>query len=197
MEVSMFISANNRITRPIWTEPYVDFYGLGEMITVSMPAYYTNEENISVLLGVAGVDIVMSSFDKFKIENDIARFLVGETACFKNVLSECQYNNFREAGQICGAADCAIRNHKYDSFCIEYSPDIYSRPQTQDQNTCCGLLVAEFIIIITMAFLLVVIVLILFLNRQKFTRFCHKLKRHREKARSKSMQKHNNNQLPS
>lgn len=50
-----------RFLKPIWTEPYTDYYTNTEMVTVSMPAYYTNKQtNLTTLFGVAGVDIIMN-----------------------------------------------------------------------------------------------------------------------------------------
>ena len=54
-----FLSIGLNITKPLWTEPYHDFYLDRLMVTVSMPAYYTEEgAQNSELLGVAGIDIL-------------------------------------------------------------------------------------------------------------------------------------------
>lgn len=67
-EYYTFLSIGANIDKPIWTEPYWDYFGYGEMVTVSMPAYfYAN--GVKQLLGVAGVDIVMSRFDEFGMDS--------------------------------------------------------------------------------------------------------------------------------
>ena len=35
-----YISKGVSITEPVWTEPYIDAFGFGKMVTVSMPVYY-------------------------------------------------------------------------------------------------------------------------------------------------------------
>ena len=35
-----YISEGVSITSPVWTEPYEDAFGFGQLVTVSMPIYY-------------------------------------------------------------------------------------------------------------------------------------------------------------
>lgn len=62
------------------------------MVTVSMPAYYVDPNtNLSTMIGVTGVDIMMTQFDKYGYsEQDIIIQLIGEGACQKNELTDCQ-----------------------------------------------------------------------------------------------------------
>ena len=53
-----FIAEGVTTESPVWTEPYEDAFGLGRMVTVSMPVYYY-ENNIRKILGVVGVDVSM------------------------------------------------------------------------------------------------------------------------------------------
>lgn len=54
-----YISEGVSITSPVWTEPYEDAFGFGNLVTVSMPIYY-EESGIRSILGVAGLDISYS-----------------------------------------------------------------------------------------------------------------------------------------
>ena len=47
-------------SKPFWTDPYVDAFGLGNIVTVSIPIFDLNR-----LIGVAGIDVLMSQFTKF------------------------------------------------------------------------------------------------------------------------------------
>lgn len=61
-----YLAIGVKFKNPVWTEPYNDYYGYGRMVTVSMPAYEVDHEtNMSGLIGVAGVDIIMSRFDEY------------------------------------------------------------------------------------------------------------------------------------
>lgn len=61
---SVYLAEGIEVTEPVWTEPYIDAFGFGRMVTVSMPIYYT-ENGIRKILGVTGLDVVMSTFDQF------------------------------------------------------------------------------------------------------------------------------------
>lgn len=50
--------ANTRY--PIWSEPYIDAFGLGEVVTISMPAYFSDHNNRTIIIGVAAIDVVFS-----------------------------------------------------------------------------------------------------------------------------------------
>ena len=51
-----YISEGVSITSPVWTEPYIDAFGFGRLVTVSMPIYY-EENGIRSILGVSGIDV--------------------------------------------------------------------------------------------------------------------------------------------
>lgn len=67
------------------------------MVTVSMPAYYVDPStNLSTMIGVTGVDIMMSQFDKYGFtEQEVVNQLIGESACQKNELTDCQLQALR------------------------------------------------------------------------------------------------------
>ena len=73
----------------MWTEPYDDFFGFGRMVTVSMPIYYV-ENDIRKILGVAGIDVVISQFESFGLDEDgIIKKLLNQVHCLRNSLDEC------------------------------------------------------------------------------------------------------------
>lgn len=51
-----FMAEGVTIDQPVWTEPYEDAFGLGWLVTVSMPIYYY-EEGERTILGVMGLDV--------------------------------------------------------------------------------------------------------------------------------------------
>ena len=53
---STYISEGISISNPVWTGPYEDVFGFGQVVTVSMPIYY-EENGIRTILGVAGIDV--------------------------------------------------------------------------------------------------------------------------------------------
>lgn len=63
---STFLSQGINITEPIWTEPYEDAFGFGRLVTISMPVYY-QENGITQILGVAGIDVRVSQFTSFNL----------------------------------------------------------------------------------------------------------------------------------
>ena len=64
-----YIAEGLNITKPVWTEPYEDFFGFGELVTVSLPVYYY-EGDARKILGVVGLDVVMKTFYGFGFTKD-------------------------------------------------------------------------------------------------------------------------------
>ena len=56
-----YVAEGLSIDSPVWTEPYEDAFGLGRMVTVSMPVYY-EENSIRKILGVIGLDVSLPKF---------------------------------------------------------------------------------------------------------------------------------------
>ena len=74
----LFLQQGVSITEPVWSEPYEDAFGAGKITTVSYPIYLiTNtEKTIKVLLGVAAIDVTMSSLRAFgQREEEVLNFL--------------------------------------------------------------------------------------------------------------------------
>ena len=47
---------------PVWTQPYNDALGYGELVTVSKPIFY-EEDGVTKFIGVAAFDIKLSVFE--------------------------------------------------------------------------------------------------------------------------------------
>lgn len=109
-EFYIYLAVGMKFEAPVWTEPYTDYYGYGRMVTVSMPAYYIDSStNLSNLIGVTGVDIMMTEFDKYGYsEQDIIIQLIGEGACQKNLLTDCQLEALRSDKFRCNITNCTI-----------------------------------------------------------------------------------------
>ena len=93
---SVYLAEGIEVTEPVWTEPYIDAFGFGRMVTVSMPIYYT-QSGIRKTLGVAGLDVVMSTFDPFGFsdEDAIVKELIKNAPCQSSSLTECDIQHLR------------------------------------------------------------------------------------------------------
>ena len=93
-----YLSEGIEVTSPVWTEPYIDSFGFGKMVTVSMPIYY-EESGIRAILGVAGIDILWEQFSievgDGRSEEEIISELIIDGACLKSNLTECQIDELR------------------------------------------------------------------------------------------------------
>lgn len=67
------------------------------MVTVSMPAYYIDKQtNLTIMFGVAGLDINMNYFTNFGYDVDEASIkLAGESACQKSIIDNCKLEYLR------------------------------------------------------------------------------------------------------
>ena len=83
-------------TEVIWSEPYEDGHGLGQMTTAALPVYYNNS-NVKILLGVVGLDVLMSDFIGFETTSAIVKVLVQRSRgkCVKLSLKPCEFENLR------------------------------------------------------------------------------------------------------
>lgn len=103
-----YLSVGVTFTEPIWTEPYIDYYTGAELVTVSMPAYYTNRStNLTTLFAVAGIDIVLEQFNRFGYsKEDIVVKLIGESACQVNKIDQCKLQILRGNEYECPGIRC-------------------------------------------------------------------------------------------
>lgn len=78
----IYMSEGIQISKPVWTEPYEDFFGFGRLVTVSMPIYY-EEGGIRTILGVAGIDVTMDHLETFGLtdETEITKELISNMPC--------------------------------------------------------------------------------------------------------------------
>ena len=98
-----YLSEGFNIENPVWTEPYIDAFGFGKMVTVSMPIYY-EENGVRVILGVAGIDILWEQIAFGMTEEEVIPELISDLPCYKGGLTECQIEELREKS--CGISGC-------------------------------------------------------------------------------------------
>jgi len=125
------INRNN--SNVIWTEPYTDYNGLGEMTTASFPIY-DYSTTIPYLIGVAGVDILMSDIYSFGEKNytSIITKLKGRSSgCDEISLNNCQLEYLR-------GNDSKCINLKYSTL------DIFTDCQPIIKPLTCKISPAKF-----------------------------------------------------
>jgi hypothetical protein len=72
------LSLGIKLTTPIWTEPYNDASGLGNMTTCAL-AVYDNTRNPPLLLGVVGVDVLMDELQKYDNHQTVLKGLISRS----------------------------------------------------------------------------------------------------------------------
>lgn len=94
-----FLATGLQRTDAVWTEPYEDALGLGEVVTAAMPVYDSTFDP-PILMGVAGVDIQFSKFTSSGEQySDILRVLVARSSrCGNTSLTDCQLAALQAAG---------------------------------------------------------------------------------------------------
>lgn len=79
---------------------------MGMISTVSMPIYYTENEE-RYILGVAGLDVSWESLRSLgKTDEELNLALSIQTECQANTLTECQIERLRE--RTCGVEGCDL-----------------------------------------------------------------------------------------
>jgi hypothetical protein len=102
-----YIAQGLDVSRPIWTEPYQDSFGFGELVTVSLPVYY-EEGDAREILGVVGLDVVMKTFYDFAYsKEETIKELVNAASCLDNSLSPCEVEELRSDSAKCGITNCS------------------------------------------------------------------------------------------
>jgi len=92
-----FLASGISSTTVRWTAPYEDAFGLGQMVTASLPVYYTTG-GVRALVGVVGADVTMAELQAF---GDSASTVLGQLylrgrTCNVFSLSECQMQYLRQ-----------------------------------------------------------------------------------------------------
>lgn len=155
-----YIARGLNITRPIWTEPYEDEFGFGELVTVSLPVYYT-EGDVTEVIGVVGLDVVMKTFYDFGYtREETIQELVNSAPCLDNSLSECEVEAFRSDASKCGVVNCSASVNL--TQCASFpSYDIFHETEDWGEGRCCGLMIAELVIVIISGIIIIHIVAII------------------------------------
>ena len=94
----LFLTARRTSGTPVWTEPYMDDSGLGEIITVAKPVFSQGSGTIKgVFLGVAGHDVRFTELDESQFElDDILDELLERTGRCEPVINDtCQLQVLR------------------------------------------------------------------------------------------------------
>ena len=99
-----YISRGVSIKKPVWTEPYIDAFGFGKMVTVSMPIYH-EESGIRTILGVAGIDILWEQIEFGMTEDEVIKRLISNVPCQRSNLTDCQIEELRNPK--CGISGCS------------------------------------------------------------------------------------------
>lgn len=61
--LNIFMARNKTFDNPIWTEFYQDAFGFGKINTVTLPAYYFDDnQEIGYFIGIAAIDILLSQW---------------------------------------------------------------------------------------------------------------------------------------
>ncbi len=89
-----YLTQGNQVTGQRWTEIYEDAFGLGKLVTVVKPAYYV-ENNISRLVGMAGIDVMIAQLITYKTLDQINQSLQITEYPFKKNISLCQLETIR------------------------------------------------------------------------------------------------------
>ena len=143
-----FIALNINQTEVVWSEPYVDGNGLGNMTTAAFPIYYNKSNSSKILLGVVGIDILMSELTAYNLtRNAIVEKLIIKSSKCKNVnFSFCEFENLR------GEEKCDIMQCRNNDIVDIINPETCSTPisnnvlcnnsvlkKTSNIIPCCGL----------------------------------------------------------
>ena len=90
-----YLAAGLNRVDPIWTEPYKDKTGLGDVTTTAFPVYDRTLKP-HFLLGVVGIDITMDQFYKFDNSKNVLKKLVTQSIkCTKTNFTECDLEALR------------------------------------------------------------------------------------------------------
>ena len=99
-----YLAAGIKSTKPRWTTPYEDAFGLGTLVTVA-GAVYDRSGDVPLLIGVAGIDVKISALEKFDgYETVVANLILRSSECTSASLTECDLQRLRaSAGAECPA----------------------------------------------------------------------------------------------
>jgi uncharacterized protein YegL len=120
----------------VWTEPYVDAFGLGLMVTAARTVYITTTSG-RLIVGVVGIDVTLKEFEKFGDRDSIlAQLAITGRICSPIEINECQLENLRGTEGTCNPT----------VTCDDTSDTIASCPAMMTGTTECfrgGLTVAK------------------------------------------------------
>lgn len=128
-----------------WTAPYEDAFGLGEMITASLPFYDRVNSDPPKLLGVSGVDITLSQLLQYVSADSVMKQLTERSSgCNKSNLTFCQLQQLRGNYKCPTKTSCPTDDtFNYSPLCSSYSYYPFVEGTEVDKNpqnsqACCG-----------------------------------------------------------
>ena len=94
-----YLSSGIENTQVRWSEPYIDAFGLGKIITGSRPVYSTDENGISTLRSIIATDILFSNISNNGIisEDDVIAHLVANQVCEPFIVNQEVRSSLQEA----------------------------------------------------------------------------------------------------
>ena len=173
-----YLAAGLNRVDPIWTEPYKDKTGLGDVTTTAFPVYDRTLKP-HFLLGVVGIDITMDQFYKFDNSKKVLKKLVTQSIkCTKTTFTECDLEALRvnKCGNSCShvstkPASCSSSITSSELVC---GNDILHKSVSNVQKCCgkstCSSNSKTTIIVVAIVVPLVIILLIVivyFVNRKR------------------------------
>ena len=82
-----------------WTAPYIDSFGLGQMVTAAIPVY-DRSQSLPLLVGVVGTDVLMTDLTPHGDYTTIVSELIARgSTCTPLSLSSCQMQHLRNTGR--------------------------------------------------------------------------------------------------
>lgn len=130
----------------VWSEPYEDALGIGQVTTASLPIY-DNTTQPPTLVGVAGVDVRMEVFNSFgDSSTDLLGYLIQRSSvCSSFSLSDCEFERLRDDfpcnatfAETCTDADSGV-NCAADSSVSPWCEDTgrYASSSAYTSLACC------------------------------------------------------------
>ena len=154
----------------VWTEPYVDASGLGNMTSAVLPFYEKKNSHPAKLLGVIGVDVLLETILEYtSLEELNKRILEGKNAPVSSLLDFCQLQSLR--------GDYKCKTDKYCNVTLTEMPSCEQTFEPFHERTkilylgkvgnCCGetkckLLSAIYLGYIMIGLIIIIVGLIIF-----------------------------------
>lgn len=100
--ISKYLNLNMKTPNLIWTEPYLDNSGLGQVITAAK-SVYDSSVTPAKLVGVAAIDIILGEMLALTDIDSLVNTLMNRSRrnFFKNTLTNCELDQLRQTADKC------------------------------------------------------------------------------------------------